>query len=518
MIRAVGLLVAVLALVAGWVLRDNHYRLQGIAMPSDQAVLHHRDSAYTSMTWVGSESENYLQLRFFDKVEGGLCLRPTWGDLQALAAREPRLAHLVPAPGSIPAGGTPDARWRGPVPDPGTLPNSAYVRFFPVGLLLNQTLMAPAGGDLHRTAPRILIIGLGSSVGVLGLAHHVPQASITVVDIDREVEAAVREHVPLARWLEQQKTADGSPRLRLVAQDARQFIRFDVRREGKPYDLIILDAYTAGSTIPSHLMTREFFAECKEALTPSGLVLGNIIGSHTGPKHLVVGGTLRSLRAAGLVSAHAIPVFQDPSETPGAFNPQVPRNNIIIASRAPIDPRGNREGWERLAAFVPFPELPSGIAITGQVLPQDADDRYQGGSIPVAVAEAAVPGFGGLGKALSPQGPAFAEFRLVDDPAVIGRVRTAALAWAQAEGLPAPLGWDRAPKALVVRRTDWLKAAREVWRVSIQAGRDAAKHGADALVGPIDGSPDRNDAQPTWIIGDAPLFTDQMPNADIVNL
>ena len=518
MIRSLGILIAVAALVFGWVFRDNHYRLQGIAMPSDQAVLHHRDSAYTSMTWVGSDSENFLQLRFFDKVEGGLCLRPTWGDLQTLAAKDSRLAHLVPAPGSVPPGANPDPRWRGALPDPGTLPNSAYVRFFPVGLLLNEALMAPAGGDLHRIAPRILVIGLGSSVGVLGLAHHVPQASITVVDIDREVEAAVREHIPIARWLETQKTADGSPRLRLIAQDARQFIRFDVQRDGKLYDLIILDAYTAGSTIPSHLMTKEFFAECKNALTPSGLVLGNIIGSHTGPKHLVVGGTLRSLRAAGLTSAHSIPVFQDPAETPAAFNPASARNNIIIASQAAIDPRRNKVGWDRLTTFVPFPELPSGTAITTQLIPQDADGRFVGGGIPLAVAETAVPGIAGLGRALTPTGPAFAEFRVIDDKAVIAKVRAAGLAWAAQEGLAPPLGWnDPSLHSLLLRRTDWLKASREVWRVSIQAGRDAAKHGAEALVGPLEG-PDRDDRNPTWIIGDAPLFTDQMPNADIVNL
>ena len=518
MIRVVGILIALLALVLGWVFRDNHYRLQGIAMPSDQAVLHHRDSAYTSMTWVGSGSENFLQLRFFDKVEGGLCLRPTWDDLIQLAAKDERLKHLVPAPGSIPAGAPVDPRWRGEAPNPGTLPNSAYVRFFPAGLLLNEALMAPAGGDLHKIAPRILIIGLGSSVGVLGLAHHVPQASITVVDIDREVEAAVREHVPLARWLETQKTADGSPRLRLVAQDARQYIRFEVKREGKPYDLIILDAYTAGSTIPSHLMTREFFAECKDALTPSGLVLGNIIGSHTGPKHLVVGGTLRSLRAAGLTSAHSIPVFQDPFETPAAFNPAAARNNIVVASRAAIDPRGNKAGWDRLAAFVPFPELPAGVAITAQVIPQDAEQRYAGGAVPLTVAEEAVPGIAGQGRGLSPTGPAFAEYRLVEDKGIVAKVRAAAHAWAAREGLPQPLGWGDEAHALLIRRTDWLKASREVWRVSIQAGRDAAKHGADALVGPVDGSPERDDRNPTWIIGDAPLFTDQMPNADIVNL
>jgi hypothetical protein len=36
------------------------------------------------------------------------------------------------------------------------------------------------------------------------------------------------------------------------------------------------------------------------------------------------------------------------------------------------------------------------------------------------------------------------------------------------------------------------------------------------LVGPVDG-PEREAASNTWQIADAPLFTDQMPNADVLN-
>ena len=64
-------------------------------MPYDQIAVAHRDSAYSHITWVASELENYAQLRFFDKVEGGVCLTPSWDSYAALAEKNPTLKHLV---------------------------------------------------------------------------------------------------------------------------------------------------------------------------------------------------------------------------------------------------------------------------------------------------------------------------------------------------------------------------------------------------------------------------------------
>ena len=521
----VALPLALGSLAAGLIYQDQHFRLRSVGQPCDQRVLAHADSAYTSLTWVESQAGNYLQLRFFDKVEGGLSLRPTWGDLQALGKTDPRLAHLVPS-GAVPEGAPPAAGWTGPVPDPGTLPNSAYVRFFPAGVLLNDRLMAKANGDLHQAAPKVLIVGLGSSAGILVLAHHLPQAAITVVDIDVVVENAVRQHVPLTRWLETQKTADGSPRLRLVAEDARQFIRNEARR-GNHYDLVVLDAYTAGSTIPSHLMTREFFAECATALDDGGLVIGNMIGSYSGEKRQVVGGTLRSFRAAGLVSAGTIPVLT--YESAGGFDDQAGRNNIVYASRKPVDPKANPAAWERLRNFVPFPELAPDQWTSATYLlvgNNDAGEKaYITAEVPASAVEAQEPALRARLKA-APYGPGDPRWQktwLSDDQNAVDLARAAVRRWhAEHASDPTPLGWgaggDGKPSASQLRRreTDWLQASREVWRVSINAARDASRHSADALVGPVDG-PEREAATPNWTITDAPLFTDQMPNADIVN-
>lgn len=520
--RLAGILIAVLALVGGFAFRDQHVRLRLLRQAGDQAVLAHRDSAYTSMTWVASPGQNYLQLRFFDKVEGGYCLRPTWEDLRGLARSDARLAHLLPGTGGeavVPG----EAAWPAslPVPDPGTLPNSAYVRMFPAGLLLAEDLMRRSDGDLRRAEARILVVGLGSGVGIAGLLHHLPLARITVVDIDQQVIASVLERVPLLRWAAAQTHPDGSHRLRLVARDARQYLRFDARREPVPYNLIILDAYTAGSTIPSHLMTREFFGQCAAALAEDGCLLSNVIGSYTGEKHQVLGGALRSMRACGLEQVISIPVIQYPAESPAGFSPIQPRNNIVIASRRPLDPIGNRAGWQRLQAFVPFPELPLKQFTSAEYALGD-QDNFLTATVPAPALDLVEPTLSTRLKPLTfgPDHPQHTRLAVSADPSDLQTARRQVALWASQEAarLPGPpLGWDDARHGTLWRiETDWVLAARETWRVSLLAGRDTDSHGGDVLVGPPEG-PERNDRSPTWRITDAPLFTDQQPNADILN-
>ncbi|MFW5845098.1 MAG: hypothetical protein ACOCXJ_02625, partial [Planctomycetota bacterium] len=182
------------AFLLGLIFRQDPYQLRDRGRPYDQAALAHRDSPYSHITWVASTIGNYAQLRFFDKIEGGVCLQPSWAQLIDLAAADPALAHLVPGPDwdYVPEPGRtwPEDR---PHPDPGTLSNTKYTCLYPSAVLLNEGLMQAAGGDYRKAAPNILIIGLGSGIGIALYAHHFPEASITVVDIDRVVnEKALR--------------------------------------------------------------------------------------------------------------------------------------------------------------------------------------------------------------------------------------------------------------------------------------------------------------------------------------
>lgn len=513
--------------VLGFAFRDRQYRLDGHYMPSDQAVLAHRDSAYTSMTWVASEANNYLQLRFFDKVEGGVLLRPSWQELIDL--KDERLAHLVPE--TRPVMDPPESSWpHAWTPDPGTVSESQYVRLFPLGLLLNESL-ATDGRD-HRTAPsRAFVVGLGSGVGIAVLAHHFPQLAVTVVDIDEKVIDLVRGHYPLLRWLSEQKTAAGEPRLRFVVGDARQIIREEARLSAKPYDLLILDAYTAGSTIPPHLMTREFFAQCASILTPDGILLGNIIGSYgrpddrgptdpknrrlVGEKHRVLGGAIRSIRAAGLTSLVNFPVLGPREST---FDWGTSRNNIVVASRKPLAPQGASDArWERLKAFTLYPELPTGRwRIAQYQLSNSRDERSQAALVPASVVEADQQALRGK---LSPNPTRLPglSFPFTKDASAIDAAKASVARWAQqTRGGSIPLGWDKHADAMYLQDIDCVQYARDVFQVSVAAARDQKLHGGQALTG----DPEHGDAHrapDTATIFDAPLFTDERSNADILN-
>lgn len=509
---------AVIAITCGTLFQYKPYHTYEIAY-GDQHPLEHRESAYSSITWMVSDADNFLQLKFFDKVEGGICLRPTWDDLITLAEKEPTLRHLVPDPASRPKPmkGGPDwpHSW---LPDPGTVTNSPYIRLFPIGVLLNNDVMTRAGGDVQKADPKIMVVGLGSGIGIANLAHHFPNASITVVDIDQVVEDMVRDHYPLLAWLLTQKLPSGEPRLRFEVRDARQFIRYDAKREKRPYDMLLLDAYTSGSTIPPHLMTREFFSECAEILTPDGIVFANVIGSLMGEKRLVSGGAMRSFRAAGLTHLWNFPIML-PGESPGKIKTDQSRNNIVVCSRKPLDPRLNAAGWERLKQFEPYPQLPRGMSISaGYVLANET--QYNSALLPASLIDAALPTLRAR-MTLQPRDAntlTYAQVWYTKDPELLDQVfRAAQEAVAKGTLRELPKGWTDRRGAMVLERreTDWVTAARDLYRFVVQVARDP-NYSGEALVGPLES--ERTPTTPvTWTIKDAPLFTDQMPNADIYN-
>jgi spermidine synthase len=108
---------------------------------------------------------------------------------------------------------------------------------------------------------RILVVGLGGGTLPKFLHRHYPQAVIDTVDIDPDVITVARQ------FFEFNEDAN----LRAYVSDGRKFI------EDRPgvYDMIFLDAFGTDST-PYHLTTREFLLAVKRALTPRGVVLGNI--------------------------------------------------------------------------------------------------------------------------------------------------------------------------------------------------------------------------------------------------
>ncbi|MFO7897700.1 MAG: fused MFS/spermidine synthase, partial [Planctomycetota bacterium] len=119
---------------------------------------------------------------------------------------------------------------------------------------------------------RVLIVGGGGGiVPVIFRKHYGDRGlSIDVVEIDPEVVRVAKEFFGLVE----------DDQLRVHVQDGRMF----VHNSEETYDLIILDAYTAGGRIPFHLTTREFLTECRNHVTDDGVVLMNVISALDGRK------------------------------------------------------------------------------------------------------------------------------------------------------------------------------------------------------------------------------------------
>jgi len=121
----------------------------------------------------------------------------------------------------------------------------------------------------HGRAQRVLVVGGGDGAMLREVLKHAAVERVTHVEIDREVIEVSRRHLP-----DHSQGAWDDPRVRLVIADGLAF----VRESGDAFDVIISD-----STDPvgpgEALYTPEFYAACRERLTPGGVFVaqnGNI--------------------------------------------------------------------------------------------------------------------------------------------------------------------------------------------------------------------------------------------------
>ena len=113
----------------------------------------------------------------------------------------------------------------------------------------------------------LVIGGGGYSFPKFALARY-PEVRVDVVEIDPGITALARSHFGL----------EEHPRLRVIEADGRTFLNQPDRR----YDVILLDAFNSHYSIPFHLVTIEAVRQLRERLTPSGVVLVNILASPEG--------------------------------------------------------------------------------------------------------------------------------------------------------------------------------------------------------------------------------------------
>ncbi|MDX9706661.1 MAG: fused MFS/spermidine synthase [Azospira sp.] len=104
----------------------------------------------------------------------------------------------------------------------------------------------------------ILVLGAGGFT----LSHDEPKNRYTYVDIDPAIRALAERHF-----------LDGQANGEFVVDDARRFVRETDRR----FDAVVVDVYSARMSIPSHLVTREFWQSSKRALQADGVMLANLI-------------------------------------------------------------------------------------------------------------------------------------------------------------------------------------------------------------------------------------------------
>jgi len=112
--------------------------------------------------------------------------------------------------------------------------------------------------DLGFIGREILVLGAGGFT----LSHREPSNTYTYVDID-----------PAIRAIAEREFLREPSRGEFVATDARRFVIETPRR----FDAVVVDVYSSRTSIPGHLVTREFWRDTRHALKPGGVMLANLI-------------------------------------------------------------------------------------------------------------------------------------------------------------------------------------------------------------------------------------------------
>ncbi len=131
----------------------------------------------------------------------------------------------------------------------------------PDHLELPYARVMPVGLALVEKPKRVLIVGLGGGTIPSFLHKHFPRMIIDVVEIDADVVDVAK------RFFGFREDAT----MRAYVDDGRRFIE----KRRNLYDIIFLDAFGC-ENIPYHLATREFLQAVRKALTPKGVVVGNV--------------------------------------------------------------------------------------------------------------------------------------------------------------------------------------------------------------------------------------------------
>ncbi|WP_366520741.1 fused MFS/spermidine synthase [Zoogloea sp.] len=193
----------------------------------------------------------------------------------ALGARLAALgvAGVVVVPGLVPAGGVTDTAHADYSVTPVALPGYQDARAFFVNNSLASLLdeaEPPRYARYVTHLRRILLEELAfrdRQILVLGaggftLSHREASNHYTYVDIDPEIRAIAERDFLRA-------PIQGS----FVVDDARRYVMATDRR----FDAVVVDVFSSHTSIPGHLVTREFWQDARQVLAPGGVLLANLI-------------------------------------------------------------------------------------------------------------------------------------------------------------------------------------------------------------------------------------------------
>ena len=135
----------------------------------------------------------------------------------------------------------------------------------PFGLEVAYTRSMMAFLLFHPDPRNFLMVGLGGGSTAKWVYRHLPAARTTVVELNPEVLQIARSyfHVP-----------SENERLKIVLGDGAEY----VQRHPQTYDAILVDGYDEFSQAAA-LSTPKFYADCRAALKPHGVLVVNLWGS-----------------------------------------------------------------------------------------------------------------------------------------------------------------------------------------------------------------------------------------------
>ncbi|MFO7542526.1 MAG: polyamine aminopropyltransferase [Thiobacillus sp.] len=113
----------------------------------------------------------------------------------------------------------------------------------------------------------VLLIGLGGGSHAKFIRKHLPQTRVTAVEIDPRVIAVARTHFELP---------PDDETLTVVEADGAVY----VRQHAGSADVILLDGFDSNNQVEA-LATQTFYAACRRALKPGGVLVVNLWGRET---------------------------------------------------------------------------------------------------------------------------------------------------------------------------------------------------------------------------------------------